>query len=78
MMKNSHTLSRLFSSKNERYYCFIMNTEKEKHITNFIRSICLNKSEEELNQAESNFIRYIELVEKIANRLAYEKEKRLD
>ncbi len=52
-----------------------MKTNNEKYITNFIRGICLKKSEEELNQAESNFMRYIELVERITDRLAYKKEK---
>lgn len=56
------------------YYGFIMSTKNEKSISNFIRTICFKKSEEELNQAESNFMRYIELVERISDRIADEKQ----
>ena len=46
-----------------------MNTNKEKHIT----SICGNLSIEEQKQAELNFLRYINLAERISQRLEREK-----
>tara|TARA_R110002051_G_scaffold2660_1_gene14277 strand:+ start:23008 stop:23187 length:180 start_codon:yes stop_codon:yes gene_type:complete len=50
-----------------------MNTNKEKHITTLIKSICGNLSIEEQKQAELNFLRYINLAERISQRLEREK-----
>lgn len=53
-----------------------MKTNEEKHITNFIRNICKNKSREEQKQAELNFLRFIKLAEKINNRLHTQKDRK--
>lgn len=50
-----------------------MKTNNEKHITNFIQGICKGKTKEEQKQAELNFLRFITLAERIANRLSSEK-----
>lgn len=50
------------------YYRFVMNTNNSKVISNFIRNICSKRDEEQQKQAELNFLRYINLAEKINNR----------
>lgn len=52
-----------------------MNTEiKQKHITHFIKSICKGKTKEELKQAEANYLRFIQLAQRISNRLSEQKQ----
>lgn len=52
-----------------------MKTEHNNRISHFIRTICKDRPQEELRQAELNFLRFIKLAEKISNRLTNEKEQ---
>ncbi len=55
-----------------------MKEQQEQHISQFIGSICKDKTPEEQREAEANFMKYLQLAEKISNRLANEKESNLD
>lgn len=50
-----------------------MKNREQKHITKFIRSVCKGKDEEEIRQAELNYLRFINLAERINKRLIVEK-----
>ena len=51
-----------------------MNTKKEKYISKFIRSVCKDKSEEEYRQAELNYLRFLDLAERVNDRLEAERQ----
>ncbi|MFV0571722.1 MAG: hypothetical protein ACK5M1_04715 [Xanthomarina gelatinilytica] len=53
-----------------------MSTEHNTHISRFIRRICKDKSSDEIHQAELNFLRFLNLAERISTRLTDEARNR--
>lgn len=53
-----------------------MKDREQKVITQFIRKVCAGKSEEELKQAEANYLRFIRLAERVNNRLEQERNEK--
>lgn len=54
-----------------------MNEIEQKFITKFIRKVCVGKSEEEMKQAEANYLRFIRLAERVNNRLEQERNEKI-
>ena len=53
--------------------CLAMENIEQKTLSKFIRLVCKGKSEEELKQAEANYLRFIQLADRINKRLEREK-----
>ena len=49
---------------------------EQKILSKFIRMVCKGKSEEELEQAEANYLRFIQLAERVNRRLLKENNEK--
>ena len=49
---------------------------EQKILSKFTRMVCNGKSEEELEQAEANYLRFIQLAERVNRRLLKEKNEK--